>query len=69
MRLQVKFPVEVKKLMRYLEGKRKETGSDMSVTHVAMRAVGIALREVPEVRSLDSSLKSSSAGAKWEMAM
>jgi len=55
----VKFPVEVKKLMRYLEEKRKEVGADLSVTHVVIRAAGIALKEVPEV-SLSSSSGSGS---------
>jgi hypothetical protein len=53
-KVQVKFPVEVKKLMRYLDSKRKES-SDITVTHVAMRAVGIALRENPDVSHMSQS--------------
>jgi hypothetical protein len=45
----VKFPVELRKVMKYLEEKRKAGLGDVAVTHLAIKAVGLALAEVPEV--------------------
>jgi pyruvate/2-oxoglutarate dehydrogenase complex dihydrolipoamide acyltransferase (E2) component len=39
----------VRRLKRYIEGKHKETGADITVLHVAIRALGVALRQIPEV--------------------
>lgn len=48
-RVYIKFPVEIKKLSKYLEAKRQEGGTDVTVSHLAMKAVGVALKEVPDV--------------------
>lgn len=45
----VKFPVELKRLLRYLEQRRKDTGVEINVTHLTMKAVAIALQEMPSL--------------------
>lgn len=44
----VRCPVKLNQLKRYLAAKRK-AGSKASVVHVAIRALGRALKEVPQV--------------------
>ena len=40
----LRFHVELKRLLRYLEAKRAETGVELTATHVVIKAVAIALR-------------------------
>ena len=50
-RVQVRFPVEVRRVKRYIEAKQREAGgAPVTVLHVAMRALGLALQQIPEVR-------------------
>jgi len=42
-----RFPIELKKLLRYLENKRQKSGVEINVTHVTIKAVAIAMREHP----------------------
>eukprot|EP00624_Nannochloropsis_granulata_P000094 evm.model.NODE_1031_length_2767_cov_22.913263.1 len=47
-RVNVRFTVEIRKLKRYIDAQQRETsGVGITVLHVAMRALGLALREVP----------------------
>jgi hypothetical protein len=42
-----RFPIELKKLLRYLESKRQNSGVEINVTHVTIKAAAIAMREFP----------------------
>jgi hypothetical protein len=44
-----RFPIELKKLLRYLEAKRTSSGVEINVTHVTMKAAAIALSEMPHL--------------------
>ena len=44
-----RFPIELKRLLRYIESKRKETGIEINVTHVTMKAAAMALQEMPSL--------------------
>jgi len=46
-RVVVRFPVDLGKLLRYVNLKREETGVDISLTHVAIKAAGQALFDCP----------------------
>ncbi len=49
-RVQVRFPVEIRKLKRYIETKQREAGGlNITVLHVTMRALGMALQQIPEL--------------------
>jgi len=49
-RVHVRFHVEIRKLKRYIDAQHRDTrGSGITVLHVAMRAVALALRQVPEL--------------------
>lgn len=63
-RVQVRFPVEVRRIKRYIEVKQREqqqqqqgegggrnNAAVITVLHVCMRALGRALEQIPEVRA------------------
>jgi hypothetical protein len=48
-RLVVKFPIPLMRVFPFLEEKRKSTGVNLSISHLLMKAVGIALKEHPNL--------------------
>lgn len=45
----MRMPVELKRLLKYLDRKRRDTGVEINVTHLTIKAAAIALREMPEL--------------------
>ena len=45
----IRFPVDITKLLRYINSKREETGVDITMTHIAVRAAATAVMEMPSV--------------------
>lgn len=45
----VRFPVDISKLIRYLHDKRQSTDVEVTMTHVATKACGLALRDVAQL--------------------
>jgi hypothetical protein len=41
----IRFPVDLSKLLRYLEGKREETGVEVTFTHLAIKAAAVSVSE------------------------
>lgn len=46
-RLVVRFPVDLGKLLRYVDTKHKESGVDITLTHVAIKAAAATMLEFP----------------------
>ena len=46
-RMVIRFPVDLSKLLRYLDSKRDETGVDVTFTHLAIKAAAVAINETP----------------------
>jgi hypothetical protein len=44
----LRFPVELSKLLRYIESKRESTGVEITLTHVALKATAACLQDCPE---------------------
>jgi pyruvate/2-oxoglutarate dehydrogenase complex dihydrolipoamide acyltransferase (E2) component len=44
-----RFPIELKRLLRYLENKRQASGIEINVTHVTIKAAAMALQEMPSL--------------------
>lgn len=70
-RVNVRFTVEIRKLKRYIDAQQRETGGvGITVLHVVMRALGLALRQVPELnghRVLGGFIPSSTADVSCEL--
>jgi hypothetical protein len=45
----VSFPVNLPKILKYLETKRDETGVEISPTHIAIKAAAVAIRDTPAI--------------------
>lgn len=45
----IRFPVDLSKLLRYLDGKREETGIEVTFTHLAIKAAAVAVSETPSL--------------------
>jgi hypothetical protein len=43
----IRFPAELGKILRFIQAKGEETGVDMTMTHVAIKAAAAALKEMP----------------------
>lgn len=48
-RMMVRFNVDLTKLLRYLESSREVSGTEITVTHIAVKAIGVALSEIPNL--------------------
>jgi hypothetical protein len=46
-RIVVRFPVDLGKLLRYVDVKHKESGVDITLTHVAIKAAAATIQEFP----------------------
>jgi pyruvate/2-oxoglutarate dehydrogenase complex dihydrolipoamide acyltransferase (E2) component len=49
-RMNYRFPVDLGKLLRYLDVKRDESELEITLTHVAVKATALALAEVPALK-------------------
>ena len=45
----IRFPVDLGKLLRYLDSKRGESGKEMTLTHIAMKAAAMVIGETPSI--------------------
>ena len=48
-RMIVRFPVDLGKLLHYLDLKREETGIDISPTHITLKAISMAYNDLPKL--------------------
>jgi hypothetical protein len=48
-RMVLRFPVDLGKLLRYLDNKREESGFEISPTHIAIKAVGMTFADMPRM--------------------
>lgn len=45
----IRFPVDLGKLLRYLDSKRGESGLEITLTHIAMKAAATVIGETPSI--------------------
>ncbi len=48
-RMVIHFPVDLARLIRYLEMKREETDLDVSITHLVIKGCGVSISEIPQL--------------------
>lgn len=48
-RVLVRFPVDLGKLLRYLDAKREDSGIEITMTHIAIKAAAMVLEEMPSM--------------------
>jgi hypothetical protein len=46
----LRFPLDLGKLLHYIELKKVETGIEIKLTHLATKAAGMVLKEMPSIR-------------------
>ncbi|CAM9998478.1 unnamed protein product, partial [Ectocarpus fasciculatus] len=47
-RMLINFPADLARLIRYFEIKREESNLDISITHLVIKACGVAIDDVPQ---------------------